>query len=159
MAVNCRQSRLFLDYLRYGKNVQRSCSSIAIEQGLQAALNHSRPSPVLIKQRPLISPQHGQVFIGFSFMSSGVKNCRDKPSGGECGSNAQDNSRSFAPSENRDHCDECHCGNDENGRLHWIIRLKVSKDTGMRWFFETNEKTCHPPRIRKLILERDSMAF
>ncbi len=119
MPTKCRHSRLFLDYLRYGKNVQRSCSSIAIEQGLQAALNHSRPSAVLRRHRGLISAQHGQVFIGLSFICSSVDDCGGAVNDGTGGEYSKENPRCFAPAEYRDHCDKKDGGNDEDGGIHF----------------------------------------
>jgi len=94
-----------LDYLRYGKNVQRSCSSIAIEQGLQAALNHSRPSAVLRRHRGLISAQHGQVLIDLSSIRLGVKDCGGCVNNGTGGGNAKENARSLSDAED---CDQSH---------------------------------------------------
>jgi hypothetical protein len=75
---------------------------MAIPQGSQAALNHSRPSFVLMKQSPLISPQQGHVFIGFSVIGLGGEDCEHEPGGGKDGGNAQEDSRGFAPAE---YCD------------------------------------------------------
>ena len=110
---------MFLDYLRYGKNVQRSCSSIAIEQGLQAALNHSRPSAVLSRHRGLTSAQHGQVFIGFSFIGSGVKDCGGAVNDGTSGEYSKENPRCFTPAEYCDHRDKENGRNDEDGGIHF----------------------------------------
>lgn len=117
MPTKCQQARLFLDYLRYGKNVQRSSSSIAIEQGLQAALNHSRPSAVLRRHRGLISAQHGHVLIGFSFMGSGVKNCGGSVNHGTSGGDSKENARCLANSKDCHKSDEKNGGNYEK-RLH-----------------------------------------
>jgi len=103
-----------LIHLRYGKNVQRSCSSIAIEQGLQAALNHSRPSAVLRRHRGLISAQHGHVLIGLSFIGLSVDDCSSNVNDGTSGEYSKENSRCFAPAEYRDHRDKKNGRNDED---------------------------------------------
>ena len=113
MATKCRYSRLFLDYLRYGKNVQRSCSFIAIEHGSQAALNHSRPSAVLRRHRGLTSAQHGHELIGLSFIRLSVKDCGGCVNHGTSGGDSEENARSLANAENGDQCDEERGGNDE----------------------------------------------
>ena len=124
MATKCQQARLFLDYLRYGKNVQRSCSSIAIEQGLQAALNHSRPSAVLRRHRGLISAQHGQVFIGFSFIGSSVNDCGGRVNDGTSCGDSKENARCLANAENGYKGDKKDGGNDEDG-LHGVLVLEA----------------------------------
>ena len=113
MATKCRHSRLFLDYLRYGKNVHRSSSSIAIEQGLQAALNHSRPSAVLRRHRGLTSAQHGHVLIGLSSIRLGVKDCGGSVNHGTSGGDSEENARCLADAEYGDKSDEERGRNDE----------------------------------------------
>jgi hypothetical protein len=63
-----------LIYFSPAWKVHWSSSFMAIPQGGQAGLIHSRPSLVTIKARPRNPPQQGQVLIGLSFMLSG---CQD----------------------------------------------------------------------------------
>ena len=95
---------------------------MAIPHGSQAALNHSRPSLVLMRQSPLTSPHQGHVLIGFSFMGLSSENGRDKPSGGKHCGNAQEDSGGFTRAKDCGHCDECHGGDDEERGLHVINR-------------------------------------
>jgi hypothetical protein len=79
---------------------------MAIPQGSQEALNHSRPSLVLMKQSPLTSPQQGHVFIGFSVIGLGGKDCEHEPGGGKDGGDAQEDSGSFPRAKYYGHGDE-----------------------------------------------------
>jgi hypothetical protein len=86
---------------------------MAMPQGSQAALNHSRPSLVLMRQSPLISPQQGHVFIGFSVIGLGGKDCEHEPGGGKGGRDPKDDSWGLAPAEYRDQGEKCHGENDD----------------------------------------------
>jgi len=53
------------------------------------------------------------VFIGFSFIGSGVKNCGGCVNDGTSGSDSKENSRCLANAEYCDECDEKDGGNNE----------------------------------------------